>query len=56
MIAFYINPEVTLAQKLLEIIFFVIGCIAFYTGVKNLRDKGNLSPIGTVAVFVGKDG
>lgn len=50
MIAFYTNPEVTLAQKLLEIIFFVIGCIAFYTGVKNLRDKGNPSPIGT-AIF-----
>ena len=50
MIEFFANPDVTLSQKLLEIIFFVIGCITFYTGVKNLRDKENPSPIGT-AVF-----
>lgn len=50
MIEFYTSADVTLSQKLLEVIFFVIGCITFYTGAKNLRDKENPAPIGT-AVF-----
>ncbi len=50
MIEFFTSAEVTTSQKLLEILFFIIGFIAFYTGIKNLRDKENASPVGT-AVF-----
>ena len=47
---FFNNPEITTAQKLMEILYLVIGLVSIYTGVKNLKDKENTSPIGT-AIF-----
>lgn len=50
MINFFTSADFTLGQKLLEIIYFVIGGISIYTGIKNLKDKENASPVGT-AIF-----
>ncbi|MGM0215553.1 DUF979 domain-containing protein [Enterococcus sp. AZ109] len=48
--SFFTNPEVLLGEKLLEIIYMIMGLISIYTGIKNARDKENPTPIGT-AVF-----
>lgn len=37
----------TIGNKLLEILYFFMGLIALYTGIKNLRDKNNPHAIGT---------
>lgn len=50
MIAFFTSEEVKLASKLLEVLYIVIGLVAIYTGIKNLKDKENPSPVGT-AIF-----
>ncbi|MEA4812273.1 MAG: DUF979 domain-containing protein [Anaerolineaceae bacterium] len=44
---FFTDPKITLAAKLLEILFFLMGFICFYTGLKNLTDKENKANIGT---------
>lgn len=51
MIAFFTSEEVKVAQKLLEIIYIVIGLVTIYTGIKNLRDKENPSPVGTAVLW-----
>ncbi|MDO4712218.1 MAG: DUF979 domain-containing protein [Peptostreptococcaceae bacterium] len=48
--AFFTSEEVKLASKLLEVLYIVIGLVAIYTGIKNLKDKENPSPVGT-AIF-----
>lgn len=45
--SFFTSADVTLGQKLLEIIYIIIGLMAIYTGVKNARDEENPSRIGT---------
>lgn len=50
--SFFTNPEVLLGQKLLEVLFIIMGFIAIYTGVKNLNDKKNPSPYGTALFWV----
>ncbi len=50
MITFFTSENFTLGQKLLEIIYIIIGLVSIYTGIKNLKDKENSSPIGT-AIF-----
>ncbi|MGL4688295.1 MAG: DUF979 domain-containing protein [Fusobacteriaceae bacterium] len=47
---FFISSEITLGVKILEIIFIIMGGTLIYTGIKNLKDKENISPVGT-AVF-----
>ncbi len=47
---FFTSPDITLSVKLLEIIYIIMGLICIYVGVKNARDKENLSRLGT-AVF-----
>lgn len=44
---FFTSADFTLGQKLLEIIYIVIGLISIYAGVKNATDKENPSRIGT---------
>lgn len=44
---FFMSSDVSLANKILEIIYIVSGFMVIYTGVKNLRDKENPNPIGT---------
>lgn len=45
--AFFMSSDVSLANKILEIIYIVSGFMVIYTGVKNLRDKENPNPVGT---------
>lgn len=45
--SFFTSADVTLGQKLLEIIYIIIGLMAIYTGVKNARDEENPSRLGT---------
>ncbi len=47
MFAFFGNPEVTIGNKLLEVLFAVMGLVCIFCAVKNLRDKENPAPIGT---------
>ncbi len=44
---FFMDAEIALGSKLLEIIYIIIGFITLYTGVKNFMDKENTSNIGT---------
>ena len=52
MITFFTNPEITASNKILEIIYIVMGLICIYAAVKNALDKENHSRVGT-AVFWG---
>lgn len=45
--SFFLDPKVLLGQKLLEVIFIVIGLVTIYTGVKNMMDEDNPSRVGT---------
>lgn len=47
---FFQSADVTLSNKLLEMLYIIIGLIAFYTGIKNLMDKENEKNIGS-AIF-----
>ena len=48
--SFFMDAEVALGTKLLEIIYIVIGLLTIYTGIKNGRDEENPSRTGT-AIF-----
>ena len=45
--AFFADPTVSLSNKLLEIVYIIIGLITIYAGVKNLLDKKNPARFGT---------
>lgn len=49
---FYMSPDVTLSDKLLEIFYVANGIVALYTAWKNLRDEGNEHRVGS-ALFWG---
>ena len=49
--SFFMDSTISLGDKLLEIVYIIIGLITFYAGVKNLLDKENPSRIGT-AIFL----
>ncbi len=44
---FFINPDISLSDKLLEVLYIFMGLICIHTGVKNIRDKTNKNRIGT---------
>lgn len=44
---FFMDAEVALGPKLLEVIYIIIGLITLHTGIKNFMDKENPSNIGT---------
>ena len=48
--SYFTSPDITLGAKLLEIIYFVMGAVTLYTGIKNAADRENPYRIGT-AVF-----
>lgn len=50
MITFFMDSNIELGAKLLELVYILIGLITIYAGIKNLLDKENPSRIGT-AVF-----
>lgn len=45
--SFFMDPEVAMSIKLMEIIYLFIGFMVVYTAFKNLRDKENPNRIGT---------
>lgn len=47
MITWFSNPEVTLSNKLLEVLFFVMGLVTAYVAFKSLLDKSNPKRVGT---------
>ncbi len=49
--SFFLDPEVTMSNKLMEMIYIFIGLMVVYTAVKNLRDKENPIRIGTFAFW-----
>lgn len=49
-IEFFASAENTLSDKLLEVVYILIGLVAIYAGIKNLRDESNEHRVGT-AVF-----
>ena len=50
--AFFMDAEVTLGTKLLEIFYILTGLITIYTGVKNAQDKENPSRAGTAFFWI----
>ena len=45
--SFFTSADVTLANKVMEVIYIIIGLLCVYCGVKNLKDKENPEPVGT---------
>ena len=45
--SFFTSADVTLANKVMEVIYIVMGLMCVYCGVKNLKDKKNPEPFGT---------
>ncbi|ALS38358.1 putative membrane protein [Enterococcus rotai] len=45
--SYFMNPEVLLGEKLLEVLYILMGLILIYTGIKNFLDKSNPHRYGT---------
>ena len=45
--SFFMSADYSLSTKVMEIIYFIIGLLCIYCGVKNLKDKENPEPMGT---------
>lgn len=45
-IEYFLSAEITLSDKLLEVLYLIIGLICIYTAIANLRDKGNQKRYG----------
>ena len=45
--SFFTSADVTLASKVMEVIYIIIGLLCINCGVKNLKDKENPEPVGT---------
>lgn len=45
--SFFLDPEVAMSSKLMEVIYMFIGFMVIYTAVKNLRDEENPNRVGT---------
>ena len=37
--SFFMSADYSLSTKVMEIIYFIIGLLCIYCGVKNLKDK-----------------
>ena len=42
--SFFMSADYSLSTKVMEIIYFIIGLLCIYCGVKNLKDKENPEP------------
>lgn len=49
---FFMSPDVTLAAKLLEVVYMITGLVLIYTGVKNYLDKENDKKYGTAFFWI----
>ena len=50
--SFFMSADYSLSTKVMEIIYFIIGLLCIYCGVKNLKDKENPEPLGTFIFWV----
>ena len=39
--SFFTDPEILLGDKLLEILYIIMGLVLIYTGIRNINDKTN---------------
>ena len=46
-IEFFQSADVTLSQKLLEVVYLIIGLVCIYAGIRNAKDETNEKRIGT---------
>ncbi|WP_132996444.1 DUF979 domain-containing protein [Sporanaerobacter acetigenes] len=49
--SFFTSADVTLGEKLLEILYMICGVICLYAAFKNLKDKENPSRVGTFSFW-----
>ncbi|MDE6181947.1 MAG: DUF979 domain-containing protein [Eubacteriales bacterium] len=49
---FFMNSDIALSDKLLEILYIVMGLLCIYTGIKNGLDKTNKLKIGTAIFWI----
>ena len=45
--SFFMSADYSLSTKVMEVIYFIIGLLCIYCGVKNVKDKENPEPVGT---------
>lgn len=46
-IQYFSDPSITLSNKCLEVLYFIIGLLTLYTAIRNLQDKSNSKRIGS---------
>lgn len=50
-VTFFTSADVTLSNKLLEVVYILIGLVCIYTGVLNARDQSNEKRLGSAAFW-----
>ena len=50
-VTFFTSADVTLSNKLLEVVYILIGLVCIYTGVLNARDRSNEKRPGSAAFW-----
>ena len=50
-ITYFTSADVTLSNKLLEVVYILIGLVCIYTGVVNAKDETNEKRPGTAAFW-----
>lgn len=50
-VTFFTSADVTLSNKLLEVVYILIGLVCIYTGVLNARDQSNKKRPGSAAFW-----
>ena len=50
--SFFMDPSVTIGNKMLEVFYIFMGIISVYAGVRNLKDKTNAGRYGTFVFWV----
>ena len=48
---FFLDPSITVGDKILEVFYIVMGLMSVYAGVRNLRDRTNPARYGTFAFW-----
>ena len=49
---FFTSADVTLSNKLLEVMYILIGLVSVYTGVANAKDKTNEKRVGSAVFWI----
>lgn len=51
-IQFFTSADVTLSNKLLEVMYILIGLVSVYTGVRNAKDSTNEKRVGSAVFWI----